>query len=65
MLVFAGQAYADAVVRTNETRSEEPAPSEVDTSDNATNDEPWVIAPNPNVAAKDNETAASVDKPAD
>ena len=64
VLLFAGCAYADGVIRTNETPGEEPAP-EVDTSDNATSDEPWIIAPNPNVAAKDDETPDSVDEPAD
>lgn len=62
VLFFAGCAYADGVIRTNETRGEEPAPSEGDTSDNATSDEPWVIAPNPNVTAKDGETSESVDE---
>lgn len=61
MFVFAGAAYADNVIRSNETRGEEPAPSDATISDNATQGD-WIIAPSPNEAAKDGDTPVSVDE---
>ncbi len=62
MLVFAGHAYADVVIRSNDTKGEEPEPPDETINDNATEAEPWLIAPSPNEEAKDSDIVVSVDE---